>query len=112
MSLSEQKAQSVSESAERAYLCTRKTNGQMETLTKTMQVTVPTTDAPFLRHLSGKMGWALRSVRTATVQRRKPEDTYYESPQFYDDIDAAERDIAAGKGVSVQGADELNALFS
>ncbi|MDO4819099.1 MAG: hypothetical protein Q3994_01820 [Prevotella sp.] len=37
---------------------------------------------------------------------------YYESREFYQDLDAAERDIADGKGVRVNSLQELDALFS
>lgn len=37
---------------------------------------------------------------------------YYESREFYQDLDAAERDIADGKGVRVNSSQELDALFS
>ena len=77
-----------------------------------MQVTVPASDATFLRHLSGKMGWSLRNVRAAKAHKTEAEDAYFESPQFYQDLDAAEQDIEAGKGVSVRGIDELNALLA
>ena len=84
----------------------------METMTKTMQVTVPASDATFLRHLSGKMGWSLRNVRATQTQKNEVDDAYFESPQFYQDLDAAEQDIEAGKGVSVRGIEELNALLA
>lgn len=37
---------------------------------------------------------------------------YYESAEFYQDIDAAEADIANGKGVRVNSKESLEALFS
>ena len=36
---------------------------------------------------------------------------YYESREFYQDLDAAERDIANGKGLRVSSKQELDALF-
>lgn len=38
----------------------------------------------------------------------KSQEKYYESERFYQDIDAAEADIAAGKGFVVK---DINALF-
>ena len=76
----------------------------METAMRTIQVTLPLSDASFLRRLSGNMGWTVKT-------QRKPV-SYYESPAFYQDIDAAERDIAAGKGVRFDSKEALDALFS
>ena len=76
----------------------------METAMRTLQVTLPLSDASFLRRLSGNMGWIIKA-------QRAPRG-YYESPAFYQDIDAAERDIAAGKGVRVDSKEALDALFS
>lgn len=76
----------------------------MEAATRTLQVTLPIADAAFLRRLSGNMGWVIKT-------QRMPR-TYYESPAFYQDIDAAEHDIAAGKGVRVDSKEALDALLS
>ena len=76
----------------------------MEATMRTLQVTLPTTDASFLRRLSGNMGWIVRTQRT----RRD----YYESPAFYRDLQTAEQDIAEGKGLRVDSKDALDAMFA
>ncbi|MBR0310711.1 MAG: hypothetical protein IJQ97_07490 [Paludibacteraceae bacterium] len=76
----------------------------MEATTRTLQVTLPVADAAFLRRLSSNMGW--------TVKAKRAPRTYYDSPSFYSDIDAAEEDIKAGKGVRVDSKEALDALFS
>ena len=79
-------------------------NGIMETMTRTLLVTLPLNDAPFLRRLSGNMGWQVKT-------QRRPRN-YYESIAFYHDLEAAERDIAAGKGLRVDSKEALDAMFS
>ena len=76
----------------------------MDTTLRTLQVTLPLADASFLRRLSGNMGWKVRTQRT-------PHE-YYESPAFYQDLEAAERDIKAGKGTRVDSKEALDAMFS
>ena len=76
----------------------------METATRTLQVTLPVTDASFLRRLSGNMGWQIRTQRTPR--------NYYESAAFYRDLDKAEQDIAAGKGLRVDSKEALDAMFA
>ena len=76
----------------------------METATRTLQVTLPIADASFLRRLSGNMGWQIRTQRTPR--------NYYESAAFYRDLDKAEQDIAAGKGLRVDSKEALDAMFS
>jgi len=76
----------------------------MEAATRTLQVTLPIADAPFLRRLSGNMGWKIQS-------RRVTRD-YYESPAFYRDLEVAERDIKAGKGKRVDSKEALDAMFA
>jgi len=75
----------------------------MDSTLRTLQITLPVSDAAFLRRLSGNMGWQVRSQRAS---RR-----YYESPEFYRDLNVAEQDIAAGKGVRVDSKEALDALF-
>ena len=76
----------------------------METATRTLQVTLPVADASFLRRLSGNMGWQIKA-------QRAPRN-YYESAAFYRDLDKAEQDIAAGKGLRVDSKEALDAMFS
>ena len=75
----------------------------METATRTLYVTLPAADASFLRRLSGNMGWQVRT------QRKRPD--YYESLDFYRDLDKAENDIKQGKGVRVDSKEALDAMF-
>ncbi len=79
----------------------------MEKPMRTLQVTLPASDAVFLRRLSGNMGWQI-----ATKRHRSTPVDYYQSEQFYHDLDAAESDIANGKGLEVSSKQELDALFA
>lgn len=58
-------------------------------------------DVKRFKGLAKAMGWTFEKV----------EDNYYESEQFYKDIDEAERAIANGEGKTVSNIDELNAMF-
>ena len=78
---------------------------------RTLQVTLPASDAVFLRRLSGNMGWQIAPKR-ATTQRLSSSKDYYQSEQFYHDLEAAEQDIANGKGLRVSSKQELDALFA
>ena len=79
-------------------------------MTRTVQITLPVADASFLRRLSGNMGWQMVPQRAATKRRSCSKD-YYQSEQFYRDLEAAEQDIANGKGLRVSNKEELDALF-
>ena len=83
----------------------------METMTRTVQITLPLADASFLRRLSSNMGWQIATQRNVVRHHRPTKTGYYESEQFYKDIDEAEQDIAQGKGVRVSSKQELDALF-
>ena len=83
----------------------------MNTMTRTVQVTLPLADASFLRRLSSNMGWQIATQRSTIRSRRPVQTDYYESPQFYKDIDEAEQDIAQGKGLRVNSKEALDALF-
>ena len=50
----------------------------------------------------------IQGVSSVRVRR----NNYYESREFYQDLDAAEQDIANGKGVRVSNKEELDALFA
>jgi hypothetical protein len=50
----------------------------------------------------------IQGVSSVRVRR----NNYYESREFYQDLDAAEQDIANGKGVHVSNKEELDALFA
>lgn len=77
---------------------------------RTLQVTLPRADAAFLRRLSGNMGWHIATKRSDRHRKEAPVD-YYQSEQFYHDLETAERDIANGKGLRVNSKQELDALF-
>ena len=48
-----------------------------------------------------------------STKRRQPlHADYYQSEQFYRDIETAEQDIANGKGLRVGSKQELDALFA
>ena len=76
----------------------------MEATLRTLQVTLPLADASFLRRLSGNMGWTVKAQRTPR--------NYYESPAFYRDLEQAEHDIKAGKGMRVDSKEALDAMFA
>lgn len=63
-------------------------------------INIPKMDLKRLKGIAKAMGWILK------------KNDYYESEQFYNDIDSAEYDIANGKGTTVTNIDELNALLS
>lgn len=50
-------------------------------------------------------------TRIQGVGTIKVTKNYYESQEFYADLDAAEKDIRAGKGVRITNKQELDALF-
>ena len=50
-------------------------------------------------------------TRIRGVSAVRVHNKYYESREFYQDLDAAERDIANGKGLIVSSKQELDALF-
>ena len=81
----------------------------MEAALRTLQVTLPVADARFLRRLSGNMGWKVSTKKTS--RRLSSVPSYYDSEQFLKDLDAAEQDIASGKGKTVRSKQELDALF-
>ena len=88
-----------------------KERNSMESTMRTVQVTLPASDAVFLRRLSGNMGWQITPKRV--TKRRQPlHADYYQSEQFYRDIETAEQDIANGKGLRVGSKQELDALFA
>ena len=50
--------------------------------------------------------------RLQGVSSVRVRNNYYESREFYHDLDKAEQDIAAGKGVRVSSKQDLDALFA
>ena len=83
----------------------------MEATMRTIQVTLPASDAGFLRRLSGNMGWQIATKRPNRRCEARPV-SYYQSEQFYRDLESAEQDIANGKGLRVSSKQELDALFA
>jgi len=77
---------------------------------RTLQVTLPASDAVFLRRLSGNMGWQIATKRSTRRRVSTPID-YYQSEQFYHDLETAEQDIANGKGLRVSSKEELDAII-
>lgn len=71
---------------------------QQETI---FTINIPKMDVKRFKGLAKAMGWTFEKV----------EDNYYESEQFYKDIDEAERAIANGEGKTVSNIEELNAMF-
>lgn len=51
-------------------------------------------------------------ARINGVGKISVKKNYYESTEFYHDIDAAESDIANGKGIRIDSKESLDALFS
>lgn len=64
-------------------------------------INIPKVDIKRFKGLAKAMGWTFEMV----------EADYYESSQFYKDIDKAEEAIANGEGKTINSIDELNALF-
>ena len=64
-------------------------------------INIPKVDIKRFKCLAKAMGWTFEEVET----------DYYESAQFYEDIDKAEEAIAKGEGKTVSSIEELNALF-
>lgn len=70
-------------------------NLQMET----MAIKFPKVDLKRLKGIAKAMGWTIQSL------------DYYESPQFYADLDEAEQAIANGEGKVITSEQDLDALF-
>lgn len=70
--------------------------------TQTFTVNVPKLDIKRFKGLAKAMGW--------TFEKTEPD--YYESNAFYHDIDKAEQEIAAGKGVKVSTIEDLETLLA
>lgn len=64
-------------------------------------VRIPKVDIKRFKGLVKAMGWSFEQA----------EDEYYESAQFYEDLDNAEKAIANGEGKVVNSIEELNAMF-
>ena len=65
----------------------------MEAATRTLQVTLPIADAPFLRHQSRKMGWEVTTVRTRRVTQPKVQMT---EKEFRAKLEHSSSQAAAG----------------
>lgn len=65
-------------------------------------INVPKLDIKRFKGLAKVMGWTYEESNT----------DYYESEAFYQDIDTAEQEIAAGHGLKVSSKEELDALFA
>ncbi|MDO4461374.1 MAG: hypothetical protein Q4C30_02570 [Bacteroidia bacterium] len=63
-------------------------------------INIPKVDFKRLKGIAKAMGWSIE------------KQDYYESDEFYRDIDKAEKDIADGKGKLVSSIEELNELLS
>lgn len=75
------------------------------TIPTTSQMVIDIHDASIIRDLKHLL------ARIQGVGTVKVTNNYYESQEFYADLDAAEKDIRAGKGVRINNAQELDALF-
>jgi len=69
------------------------------------QMTIDIQDVSIIRDLRHLLS------RIQGVGAIKVTKNYYESQEFYADLNAAEKDIRQGKGVRVDNAKELDALF-
>ena len=68
---------------------------QMESLT----ITFPKVDMKRLIGIVKAMGWSIET------------DDYYESPQFYADLEQAKKDIAEGKGIRISSVEQRSELL-
>ena len=66
---------------------------------ETMAISLPKVDLKKIKAIAKAMGWTIEKM------------DYYNSPQFYEEIDKAEEAIKNGEGVRVTNAQELDALF-
>ena len=66
---------------------------------ETMAISLPRVDLKKIKAIAKAMGWTIEKM------------DYYNSPQFYAEIDKAEEAIKNGEGVRVTNAQELDALF-
>jgi len=90
------------------YLCAAnaKLEEIMTTATPTSsQMIIDIQDASIIRDLRHLL------ARIQGVGAIKVTKNYYESQEFYADLDAAEKDIREGKGVRIGNAKDLEALF-
>ena len=77
--------------------------------TKPRQIILTLDDTAVLKDVKTALRM-IRGVASLTVSRKK--NTYYGTPEFYSDLDAAEQDILMGKGVEVKSEQDLDALFA
>ena len=79
----------------------------MEAAMRTLQVTLPASDAVFLRRLSGNMGWQVRTVR----QKAKPEPKVkMTEEEFRAKLERSSAQYAEGKTIAMR-ADETPEQF-
>jgi len=80
---------------------------------KIMTTTVPTASQMIIDIQDASIIRDLRHLlaRIQGVGAIKVTNNYYESQEFYADLDAAEKDIREGKGVRINNAKDLDALF-
>ena len=71
----------------------------IQTNMETLAIHFPKVDLKRLKGIAKAMGWTIEKI------------DYYDSPQFYAEIDKSERAIANGEGLVVSNAQELEALF-
>lgn len=71
----------------------------LQSKTETYTIHIPNIDIQRFKGLAKAMGWTFE------------KNGYYESPQFYADLDEAEKEIAEGNGVKISGVEEINNLF-
>jgi len=71
----------------------------------TSQIIIDVQDVSIIRDLRRLL------ARIQGVGAIKVTKNYYESQEFYTDLDAAEKDIRDGKGVRINNSQDLDALF-
>lgn len=75
------------------------------TLNSTAQMIIDIQDYSVVKDLKRLLS------RVEGIGKISVKKNYYESAEFYKDLDSAEQDIAKGKGIVIDSKDALDALF-
>lgn len=75
------------------------------TLNSTAQMIIDIQDYSVVKDLKRLLS------RVEGIGKISVKKNYYESAEFYKDLDSAEQDIAQGKGIVIDSKDALDALF-
>lgn len=82
----------------------KKYNMKTSTLNTAAQMIIDIQDYSVVKDLKRLLS------RVEGIGKISVKKNYYESAEFYKDLDSAEQDIAQGKGIVIDGKDALDAL--